>query len=272
MNPYSLQRINCVKRKLLSRAQFGSLHSLGFSSKGMYDISKRVDSSGGTGHSRRAHRYAFSGLRAGSVTMTAFRNFGSDKDDNPIFVLSPYTENRLDRSLTSTPNGTFRELSSKGRATARSKETSQSEKDTVIHRASGKMSVSRDESIKPNAVPLKTRKVLDDTESVSANTASAEPATKMPVNITNTSSELSSKSDKTSLKLKSDLIAPSKRRIKTEKEWGPFNSHEELIETLLSLEGDPLEADGGRIVTFRGSNQAKLMVIGEGPGADEDKA
>mmetsp|Transcript_21166 Transcript_21166/g.51669 ORF Transcript_21166/g.51669 Transcript_21166/m.51669 type:complete len:245 (+) Transcript_21166:3-737(+) len=52
---------------------------------------------------------------------------------------------------------------------------------------------------------------------------------------------------------------------------GGFKSHDEFCQSVLSLSGDPLEADGGRIVIYRGSSHAKLMVIGEGPGEEEDK-
>jgi hypothetical protein len=47
-----------------------------------------------------------------------------------------------------------------------------------------------------------------------------------------------------------------------------FDSHEQLVQHLLALRGDPLEADGGRVVVHRGNPNARLMVIGEGPGAE----
>ena len=47
-----------------------------------------------------------------------------------------------------------------------------------------------------------------------------------------------------------------------------FDSHEQLVQHLLALHGDPLEADGGRVVVHRGNPNARLMVIGEGPGAE----
>lgn len=37
------------------------------------------------------------------------------------------------------------------------------------------------------------------------------------------------------------------------------------------MSGDPLESDGGRVVVHRGDPLAKLMVIGEAPGENEDK-
>ena len=52
---------------------------------------------------------------------------------------------------------------------------------------------------------------------------------------------------------------------------GPdFNTHDEFMAGLTALSGDPLESAGGRIVPFRGSPLARVMVIGEAPGATED--
>ncbi|CAN8074959.1 unnamed protein product [Agarophyton chilense] len=50
-----------------------------------------------------------------------------------------------------------------------------------------------------------------------------------------------------------------------------FASHEDLMQVLQHLENDPLKNEGGRIVTYRGSKTAKLMIIGEAPGEMEDK-
>ena len=50
-----------------------------------------------------------------------------------------------------------------------------------------------------------------------------------------------------------------------------FETHDDLERSLLDLTGDPLESTGARVVTFRGSPDARLMVIGEAPGAEEDK-
>lgn len=50
-----------------------------------------------------------------------------------------------------------------------------------------------------------------------------------------------------------------------------YQSHEELIESLSELKGDPLEPTGSRVVTYRGNPKAKIMVIGEAPGAEEDR-
>ncbi|CAN0370769.1 unnamed protein product [Scytosiphon promiscuus] len=48
-------------------------------------------------------------------------------------------------------------------------------------------------------------------------------------------------------------------------------SHSALVEGLLTLTGDPLEKEGGRVVVFRGNPSARLMLVGEAPGAEEDK-
>ena len=49
-----------------------------------------------------------------------------------------------------------------------------------------------------------------------------------------------------------------------------FESIDELTAELRTLRGDPLEKDGGKIVVYRGSPKARVMVIGEAPGAEED--
>ncbi|CAM9739680.1 unnamed protein product [Pylaiella littoralis] len=47
--------------------------------------------------------------------------------------------------------------------------------------------------------------------------------------------------------------------------------HRDFVDKLLRLTGDPLEQEGGRIVVFRGNPEAQLMLIGEAPGAEEDR-
>lgn len=49
-----------------------------------------------------------------------------------------------------------------------------------------------------------------------------------------------------------------------------FTSHTEFISSLQQLTKDPLEEDGGQIVTHRGSPNAQIMIIGEAPGEQED--
>ena len=43
-----------------------------------------------------------------------------------------------------------------------------------------------------------------------------------------------------------------------------FETIEELSASLQALKGDPLEADGGRVVVYRGSPSARIMLIGQG--------
>lgn len=50
-----------------------------------------------------------------------------------------------------------------------------------------------------------------------------------------------------------------------------FSSHADLVDALHNLHADPLEQWGGNMVIYRGSPQARLMLIGEGPGATEDR-
>ncbi|HRA20441.1 MAG TPA: uracil-DNA glycosylase [Anaerolineae bacterium] len=53
---------------------------------------------------------------------------------------------------------------------------------------------------------------------------------------------------------------------------GPhFQNLPELFAALEGLEGDPLAAHGTRIVISRGDPAARLMLIGEAPGAEEDR-
>uniref|UniRef100_A0A7S2S1J0 Type-4 uracil-DNA glycosylase n=1 Tax=Rhizochromulina marina TaxID=1034831 RepID=A0A7S2S1J0_9STRA len=50
-----------------------------------------------------------------------------------------------------------------------------------------------------------------------------------------------------------------------------FSSFEELASALAGLSGDPLEEFGGRVVHYRGNPGAKVVVVGEAPGATEDE-
>lgn len=49
-----------------------------------------------------------------------------------------------------------------------------------------------------------------------------------------------------------------------------FSSHDQLLKAFYAITGDPLEKDGGRIVVYRGNPKARLMIIGEAPGEQED--
>lgn len=50
-----------------------------------------------------------------------------------------------------------------------------------------------------------------------------------------------------------------------------FESHSDLMDHLRNMKGDPLEQYGGRIVTYRGNPEAPLVIVGEAPGAEEDR-
>lgn len=50
-----------------------------------------------------------------------------------------------------------------------------------------------------------------------------------------------------------------------------FHDHDELINALLAIQDDPLQTHGGEIVTFRGTPRARLMIVGEAPGEQEDR-
>lgn len=50
-----------------------------------------------------------------------------------------------------------------------------------------------------------------------------------------------------------------------------FATHQDLVTALLNLTGDPLEVWGGNMVIYRGNPAAGIMLIGEGPGAEEDR-
>eukprot|EP00873_Tetraselmis_striata_P042922 jgi/Tetstr1/463186/TSEL_008118.t1 len=54
-------------------------------------------------------------------------------------------------------------------------------------------------------------------------------------------------------------------------DWGSAETVDSLRGMLAEMKGDPLEAYGGQVVMHRGSPEAKLMVIGEAPGAEEDR-
>lgn len=50
-----------------------------------------------------------------------------------------------------------------------------------------------------------------------------------------------------------------------------YQTHDELITAMHTLEDDPLAETGSNMVIFRGNPQADLMIVGEGPGANEDQ-
>jgi uracil-DNA glycosylase len=50
-----------------------------------------------------------------------------------------------------------------------------------------------------------------------------------------------------------------------------YASLQELVDVMMQLRDDPLAAEGTNMVIYRGNPEAKLMVIGEAPGPEEDK-
>ena len=51
----------------------------------------------------------------------------------------------------------------------------------------------------------------------------------------------------------------------------PYETLDELIVAMMKLEDDPLFAAGTNMVICRGNPQAKLMIIGEAPGTEENR-
>jgi len=49
-----------------------------------------------------------------------------------------------------------------------------------------------------------------------------------------------------------------------------YAGHADFVQALQGLRGDPLQAEGTRVVIHRGNAGAKIMVIGEAPGETED--
>ena len=50
-----------------------------------------------------------------------------------------------------------------------------------------------------------------------------------------------------------------------------FDDLPALVASLRSLTDDPLAVHGTKVVVYRGSPSARLMLVGEGPGAEEDR-
>ncbi len=51
----------------------------------------------------------------------------------------------------------------------------------------------------------------------------------------------------------------------------PFATLDELVTAMMKLEDDPLFPAGTNMVIYRGNPQARLMIIGEAPGTEEDR-
>lgn len=50
-----------------------------------------------------------------------------------------------------------------------------------------------------------------------------------------------------------------------------FETLDDLVDTMMKMEDDPLFPAGTNMVIYRGNPQAKLMIIGEAPGTEEDR-
>ena len=50
-----------------------------------------------------------------------------------------------------------------------------------------------------------------------------------------------------------------------------FDNLDELVQGMEALTDDPLAAHGTRVVVYRGDPHARLLLIGEAPGAQEDQ-
>jgi uracil-DNA glycosylase family 4 len=50
-----------------------------------------------------------------------------------------------------------------------------------------------------------------------------------------------------------------------------FDSFEDLVAAMMNLEDDPLFPEGTNMVIYRGNPEARLMIIGEAPGTEEDR-
>lgn len=50
-----------------------------------------------------------------------------------------------------------------------------------------------------------------------------------------------------------------------------FDSFDDLVETMMKLEDDPLFPEGTNMVIYRGNPNADLMIVGEAPGTEEDR-
>ena len=50
-----------------------------------------------------------------------------------------------------------------------------------------------------------------------------------------------------------------------------FDSFEDLVTAMMKLEDDPLFPEGTNMVIYRGNPEARLMIIGEAPGTEEDR-
>ena len=50
-----------------------------------------------------------------------------------------------------------------------------------------------------------------------------------------------------------------------------FDTFDEIVETMMNMDDDPLYPTGSNMVIYRGNPSARLMIIGEAPGTEEDR-
>lgn len=50
-----------------------------------------------------------------------------------------------------------------------------------------------------------------------------------------------------------------------------YNTFDSLVETMMKMTDDPLHAAGTNMVIYRGNPQARLMIVGEAPGPEENR-
>jgi DNA polymerase len=74
------------------------------------------------------------------------------------------------------------------------------------------------------------------------------------------------------------LVKDARRRTTVGIQYGLFENKphyfanlEELVTYMMEMEDDPLFPEGTNMVIYRGNPKAKLMIIGEAPGTEEDR-
>ncbi|MEW5985430.1 MAG: uracil-DNA glycosylase [Chloroflexota bacterium] len=50
-----------------------------------------------------------------------------------------------------------------------------------------------------------------------------------------------------------------------------YHTFDSLVETMMKMSDDPLHAAGTNVVIYRGNPQARLMIVGEAPGPEENR-
>jgi DNA polymerase len=67
------------------------------------------------------------------------------------------------------------------------------------------------------------------------------------------------------------LSAGSLMNVESHSEDLRFSSLDAVVAALRDLQDDPLAVHGTNVVVYRGNPHARLMLVGEGPGAEEDR-